>query len=67
MNRILIIIVAFVALSFAAKAQTATATAKPIRPTDTTKLYHPNADAKADIAAAVKRAAGKKCAAANWG
>jgi thioredoxin-related protein len=52
----LLLITAVIILSLGAKAQTADA-AKPIKLTDTAKLYHPNADAKADIVAAVKKAA----------
>ncbi|MGN6397886.1 MAG: thioredoxin family protein [Mucilaginibacter sp.] len=52
----LIAIAAFTTIVLAARAQTATTTAA-VKPTDTAKLYHPNADAKADIAAAVKKAA----------
>ena len=52
----LIAIAAFTTIVLAARAQTTTTTAA-VKPTDTAKLYHPNADAKADIAAAVKKAA----------
>jgi len=51
MKKLLFIAVAFVMAS-SARAQD-----KPIKLTDTAKLYNPMADAKADIAAAVKRAA----------
>lgn len=53
----ILLITSIVILSLGAKAQTTEAPAKPIKRTDTAKLYHPNADAKADIAAAVKQAA----------
>jgi thioredoxin-related protein len=53
----LIAIAAFVAIGFAAHAQIPGTTTAVVKPTDTAKLYHPNADAKADIAAAVKKAA----------
>jgi thioredoxin-related protein len=52
----LLLITAIIILSIGAKAQTAAAPTKTFKPTDTAKLYHPNADAKADIAAAVKEA-----------
>ena len=52
----LIAIAAFIAIGFTANAQTAPATTPTVKLTDTAKLYHPNADAKADIAAAVKKA-----------
>jgi len=56
MKKILTIAV-FIALSFSVKAQTVAVPAKTIRLTDTAKLYNPMADAKADIASAVKKAA----------
>jgi thioredoxin-related protein len=57
----LLLVLTITIIALQANAQTVTAPVKPLRPTDTAKLYHPNADAKADIASAVKRAAaGKK-------
>jgi thioredoxin-related protein len=53
----ILLITAIIILSLGVKAQTATVPVKAVKPTDTAKLYHPNADAKADIAAAVKQAA----------
>ncbi len=53
----LLLIASVVILSLGAKAQTAPALAKLVRLTDTATLYHPAADAKADIAAAVRQAA----------
>lgn len=53
----LLLIAAIIILGPGVKAQTTEPGAKPIKRTDTAKLYHPNADAKADIAAAVKQAA----------
>jgi thioredoxin-related protein len=55
MKKLFFTLLLFAALVFAANAQE-TATIKPIKLTDTAKLYNPKADAKADIAAAVKRA-----------
>jgi thioredoxin-related protein len=52
----LLLITSIIILSLAAKAQTPDAPVKAIKRTDTAKLYHPAADAKADIAAAVKQA-----------
>ena len=52
----LLFIAAFITIGFAAHAQIP-GTANPVKLTDTAKLYHPNADAKADIANAVKQAA----------
>jgi len=49
----LLFFASFIILSFGVKAQEAT---KAVKLTDTAKLYHPDADAKADIAAAVKKA-----------
>src|ERR1700759_1264721 len=53
----LIAIAAFIAIGFAAHAQIPGTATAAVKLTDTAKLYHPNADAKADIAAAVKKAA----------
>lgn len=51
-----LILAALLAIAtIAVKAQSAT-TAPAVKPTDTAKLYHPNADAKAEIAEAVKKA-----------
>ncbi len=52
----LLFIASFFIIGMGAKAQTA-ATTPAVKLTDTAKLYHPEADAKADIAAAVKKAA----------
>ncbi|MEO6977919.1 MAG: thioredoxin family protein, partial [Mucilaginibacter sp.] len=52
----LLFIAAFITIGFAAHAQIP-GTANPVKLTDTAKFYHPNADAKADIANAVKQAA----------
>ncbi|HEY8929256.1 MAG TPA: thioredoxin family protein [Mucilaginibacter sp.] len=49
----LLFISSFIILGLGVKAQEAT---KAVKLTDTAKLYHPEADAKADIAAAVKKA-----------
>jgi thioredoxin-related protein len=51
----LLFIALLIALTVTAKAQLTTAPA--IKPTDTAKLYNPAADAKADIARAVKQVA----------
>jgi thioredoxin-related protein len=53
----ILLIASIILLSIGAKAQEPAAPAKAVKLTDTAKLYHPNADAKADIAAAVKQAA----------
>lgn len=53
----LLLITSIIILGLGAKAQNTETPAKPIKRTDTAKLYHPDADAKADIAAAVKKAA----------
>jgi thioredoxin-related protein len=50
----LLFIASFIIIGFGVKAQTAAA---PVKLTDTAKLYHPEADAQADIAKAVKKAA----------
>ena len=52
----LLFIVAFITIGLAAHAQIP-GTTPTVKQTDTAKLYHPNADAKTDIANAVKQAA----------
>jgi thioredoxin-related protein len=52
----LIFIASLIIISIAVKAQTAAPATTTVKLTDTAKLYHPEADAKADIAAAVKKA-----------
>src|SRR4051812_24148859 len=52
----LLLVTTILILSLGAKAQTTSVPVKAIKRTDTAKLYHPAADAKADIAAAVKQA-----------
>jgi thioredoxin-related protein len=51
----LLFFASFIIIALGAKAQT-TPTPAVVKLTDTAKLYHPEADAKADIAAAVKKA-----------
>ncbi|HVW96609.1 MAG TPA: thioredoxin family protein [Mucilaginibacter sp.] len=51
----LLIVASLIITGVVAKAQTTTTTT--VKLTDTAKLYHPEADAKAEIAAAVKKAA----------
>ncbi|MGF7080581.1 thioredoxin family protein [Mucilaginibacter sp. UYCu711] len=53
----LLLITSLIILGLGVKAQTTAVPAKTVKLTDTAKLYHPAADAKADIAAAVKQAA----------
>lgn len=50
----LVLIASFIIIGYGVEAQTAAA---PVKLTDTAKLYHPDADARADIANAVKKAA----------
>lgn len=52
----ILLITSIIILSLGAKAQTNAGAVKTVKLTDTAKLYHPAADAKADIAAAVKQA-----------
>ncbi|MCC8426133.1 thioredoxin family protein [Mucilaginibacter sp. UR6-11] len=53
----LLLIISLIILGLGAKAQTTAVPAKAVNPTDTSRVYNPAADAKAEIAAAVKQAA----------